>query len=345
MSERRIKSLLQEWRTVRLELLNTKISSLGLRLEGSPVEPYTSRLLGELESRGIRFRPEFYLTDVWGCTNKVPVIGVPFYLSDPRLIRLEQEQAGEIENGREIMMYLRHEAGHAVNYAYRLWKRPGWRETFGPFSRPYPGTVRPDFRSRQFVRHLDTRAYGRLYAQKHPDEDFAETFAVWLTPRSGWRDRYRLWPALKKLCFVDGLMKSLRDETPHVRRGELSRPVSRMNLRLIRFYGLRAERFRQAARGYVDDRLKQVFPGCRGESSVPAAGLLRAYSRDLQALIVRWSALNEEESAAILRKLEHRAEALALAFPRRRRSRKLMEIGALGTALAINYSSTGRIDG
>jgi len=345
MSERRINSLLQEWRTVRLELLNTKISDLSLRLEGSPVELYTRRLLREIESRRIRFRPEFYLTDVWGCTNKVPVIGIPFYLSDPRLIRLEEEQAGEVEAGREIMMYLRHEAGHAVNYAYRLWKKPGWRETFGPFSRPYPGTFRPDFKSRQFVRHLDTRAYGRLYAQRHPDEDFAETFAVWLTPRGGWRDRYRLWPALRKLSFVDGLMKSLRDETPRVRPGALSRPVARMHIRLIRYYGLRAERFRQAARGYVDDRLRQVFPSCRRESSAPAAGLLRDFYRDLQSLIIRWSALNEEESAAVLKKLEHRAEALALAFPRRRRSRKLMEIAALGTALAINYSTTGRIDG
>ncbi len=345
MSERRIKSLFQEWRTVRLELLNSKISDLALTLEGSPVEPYTRRLLRELESRRLRFRPEFYLTDVWGCTNKVPVIGVPFYLSDPRLIRLEEEQAGEIEDGREIMMYLRHEAGHAVNYAYRLWKRPGWRETFGPFSRPYPGTFRPDFKSRQFVRHLDTRACGRLYAQRHPDEDFAETFAVWLTPRGGWRARYRLWPALRKLVYVDGLMKSLRDETPRVRPGELSRPVARMNIRLIRYYGLRAERFRQAARGYVDDRLRQVFPTSRGDGNVSAAALLSESFRDLQGLIVRWSSLNEEESAAILRKLEQRAEALDLVFPKALRSRKLLEIASLGTALAINYSLTGRIDG
>ena len=141
MSERHIRSLVHGWETVRLELLNTKISDLGLRLEGSPVEPYTCRLLKELEARRIRFRPEFYLTDVWGCPNKVPVIGIPFYLADPRLIRLEEEQAGEIEDGREIMMYLRHEAGHAVNYAYRLWRKPGWRETFGAFSGTVPEDV------------------------------------------------------------------------------------------------------------------------------------------------------------------------------------------------------------
>ena len=345
MSERHIKSLVHGWETVRLELLNAKVSDLGLRLEGSPVEPYTRRLLRELESRQIRFRPEFYLTDVWGCPNKVPVIGIPFYLADPRLVRLEEEQAGEMEAGPEIMMYLRHEAGHAVNYAYRLWKKPGWREMFGPFSRPYPNTFRPDRLSRAFVRHLDTRSYGRMYAQKHPDEDFAETFAVWLTPRGGWRARYRLWPALRKLNYIDGLMKGIRGEIPRVSRGGLLSPVATMNIRLIRLYGLRAERYREAAQGYVDDRLQQVFPLVRGSVPAPAADFLREHHRDLLALVVRRSGLNEEEAGAILDKLEHRAEALGLGFPRTRRARMLMEIAGLATALAMNYSYTGLLTG
>jgi len=345
MSERHIRSLVHGWETVRLELLNTKILDLGLRLEGSPVEPYTHRLVRELESRRIFFRPEFYLSDVWGCPNKVPVIGIPFYLADPRLVRLEEEQAGEIEDGREIMMYLRHEAGHALNYAYRLWKKPGWREMFGPFSRPYPGTFRPDRRSRGFVRHLETRSYGRMYAQRHPDEDFAETFAVWLTPRGGWRERYRLWPALRKLNYVDSLIKGIRGETPRVRRGGLLSPVATMNIRLIRYYGLRAERYRKAAQGYVDDKLRQVFPPFRGKAPVPASGFLRERHRDLLALVVRWSGLDEEETGAILNKLEHRAEALGLGFPGSRRSRKLMDIAALATALAMDYSYTGQLTG
>ena len=346
MSARHIRSLVHGWETVRLELLNTKVSALGLRIEGSPVEPYTRRLLRELEGRGIVFKPEFYLTDVWGCPNKVPVIGIPFYLADPRLIRLEEEQAGEIEDGREIMMYLRHEAGHAVNYAYRLWRKPGWRGTFGAFSRPYPTTFRPDRRSRAFVRHLETRAYGRMYAQRHPDEDFAETFAVWLTPRGRWRQRYRLWPALRKLAYLDGLMKGVRGEEPRVRRGELLSPVEGMNIRLHRLYGLRAERYRKAAEGYVDDRLRQVFPPYRGKSPVrPAAALIDEHRRDLEDLIVRWSGLDGGEAFALLKKLELRAEALGLAFPRARRTRKLMDVAALGTALALEYSYTGRLVG
>src|SRR2546425_8761475 len=142
------------------------------------------------------------------------------------------------------MILLRLEAGHAINYAYRLYAQPEWAEMFGPFSRPYRDSFRPDPSSRQFVRHIVSHQYGRTYAQKHPDEDFAETFAVWLTPRSGWRRRYRNWPALHKLKFVDRLMRSLRHEEPHRTCGSLCTPVHKMELLLAEHYGQRAQRYR-----------------------------------------------------------------------------------------------------
>ena len=76
-----------------------------------------------------------------------------------------------------------------------------WRATFGKASRPYPDIYRPRPASRDFVLHL-----GHWYAQSHPTEDFAETFAVWLQPRARWRREYQGWPALRKLEYVDELM-------------------------------------------------------------------------------------------------------------------------------------------
>ena len=188
-------SLVNSWETVRYELLNSRICDLGLQIEGSPVEPFVGRLHRELEKKGFDFLPECYLTDSWGCPDGVPIIGIPFYLADKRLLRIEEEQTGVIENDQFIMMLLRHEAGHAINYAYRVYEDPTWGETFGRFSKPYRDSFRPNPFSRQFVRHIVHHQYGRTYAQKHPDEDFAETFAVWLTPRSNWRRHYRHWPA------------------------------------------------------------------------------------------------------------------------------------------------------
>ena len=184
MNRARSLTLINGWETVRYELLNTRICDLGLQVEGSPLEPCLNRLYSEMAAKGLSFRPECYLTDSWGCPNEVPVMGIPFYLADKHLARIEEEQTGEIENEQWILMLLRHEAGHAVNYAYRLYERPDWTEMFGPFAKPYRDTFRPNPFSRQYVRHIVHHQYGRTYAQKHPDEDFAETFAVWLTPRS-----------------------------------------------------------------------------------------------------------------------------------------------------------------
>jgi len=190
-----VKDVLNNWET-RLMEWNKPISELGLRIEGSALERIRSRLYGELERKGIRFKPKFYLTDTWGCPNKVPVIGIPFYYANPVLSQIEDRMNGALEDDHELMMTFRHEAGHAINYAYRLYESPEWQEAFGRFDEPYRDFFRPNPQSRQFVKHLyqQVGSYaGRIYAQKHPDEDFAETFAVWLTPRSNWREKYRNW--------------------------------------------------------------------------------------------------------------------------------------------------------
>jgi hypothetical protein len=345
MSTARARKLVNGWDTVRYELLNTRICDLGLQIEGSPVESFVERLYRELERKGLQFRPAVYLTDSWGCPDEVPVIGIPFYLTDKRLARIEEEQTGEIENNQLLMMLLRHEAGHAINYAYRLYRDAEWGEVFGPFSKPYHDTFRPDPFSRQFVRHLPHHQYGRTYAQKHPDEDFAETFAIWLTPRSGWRRRYRNWPALRKLRYVDRLMKAIRGEPPKCTNGRLCTPVEEMDLLLADHYGQRAERYRTAAQGYVDDKLREVFPEVRGRTLLSAASLFRKHRADLVERVTRWSGLDEDEVQTLLAKLEDRAEALNLCFRRGHLGTKLMDVTALATALAMDFAYTGRLTG
>ena len=345
MSGKTIQSLVRSWETVRFELLKTRISSLGLAVEGSPVERFVRRLRREMELKGFRFKPEVYLTDEWGCPDRSPVIGVPFYLADGRLARLEEEQNGEIEDARTVMMLLRHEAGHAVNYAYRLWRRPSWTEIFGPFTKPYRDAFRPDRASRHYVRHIAAHAYGRTYAQKHPDEDFAETFAVWLTPRSNWRERYRSWPVLRKLLYVDRLMKDIRKDVPASRRGRRLRPVDRLNATLAEHYGKKAERFRRDARGYVDDSLHEAFPPSRGQVLRPASALLRRYRERLVGRVVHWSVLTPGEAEALVRKLEARSAALKLSYRPGAEGERLMDVVSLVVALALDYAYTGRLTG
>lgn len=333
------------WETVRCELLHTRICDLGLSIAGSPLEPFTQRLHHEFAAKGLALRPSFYLTDSWGCPDRVPVIGIPFYLADKRLARIEEEQTGEIEDDQMVMMLLRHEAGHTISYAYRLWKEPGWADVFGPFSKPYREVFHPQPFSREFVRHIYSSQYGRTYAQKHPDEDFAETFAVWLTPRSGWRKRYRYWPALEKLRYVDALMRRIANRKPRKTSGRLLHPIEEMTIPLAEHYGQRAERFRAAAQGFVDHKLRLVFPKVIGNSTIPARNLLRKHHKDLLERLVRWSTLDENDANAILLKLEDRAGALRLKVPCRQEDEKLLDIAAMATSLAVEFAYCGRLMG
>ena len=343
MSASSVKSLVQSWETVRFELLNRKISDLGLKIEGSPAEPFVQRLRRELEAKGFIFKPAIYLTDGWGCPDRTPVIGIPFYLADERLARFEEEQNGEIEDPKTIMMLFRHEAGHAMNYAFKLWERSSWKEIFGSFTKPYLDIFRPNRFSRQFVRHIAAHPYGRTYAQKHPDEDFAETFAVWLTPRSDWRRRYLRWPVLRKLKYIDRLMKEIRRQKPRNLRRKTVQPVEKMNLTLAEHYGKKADVFRRAARGYVDDQLREVFPPSRAEALVPAVDLFRRRRAEILDRVVRWSSLDEPEAETILRKLESRTKTLDLRYPQGKKRSKEMDIVALAVALAMDYAYTGRL--
>ncbi|MCS7015050.1 MAG: hypothetical protein NZM42_02885 [Gemmatales bacterium] len=345
MSATRTLSLLNGWETIRYELLNSRICDLNLRIEGSPLEPLIQRLYRELERRQLRFRPQVYLTDGWGCPDRVPIIGVPFYLADRRLARIEEEQTGEVEDEHYIMMLLRHEAGHAYNYAYRLYERRDWQETFGPFDKPYKDNFRPNPFSKQFVRHIVHHRYGRTYAQKHPDEDFAETFAVWLTPRSGWRRRYRYWPAIKKLLYIDQVMKEIRQAAPLVESGKRLAPVEELTLLLAEHYGQRAERYRAEAQGYVDDKLRELFPPAKTRDSLSASIFLRKYSAIIIAQLSRWSELDEDDAEALLIKMIDRAEVLGLTVARRKMHDKVIEVVALAMALAMNFSYTGRVTG
>lgn len=331
------------WDTTRYELLNTRICDLGLRIEGSLVEPYIERLYRELSAKHLIFRPQCYLTDSWGCPDQVPVIGIPFYLADERLRRIEEEQTGEVEDARMIMMLLRHEAAHAFNYAYRLWEREDWQATFGSFHRPYREVFKPEPSSREFVRHLASGPYGRTYAQKHPDEDFAETFAVWLTPRSKWRQRYRGWPALAKLEYVHRVMRRVGKRMPPVTGGELLNPVEKNTALLSEHYGERADRFRAAAQGYVDDRLRELFPRVPVVGSTSVARVLREHQEFFLGRMTRWSDLRVSDAQAILEKVAQRARVLKLRFPQAQETRALMELAALTTALAMDFAYTGQL--
>ena len=321
------------------ELLGKRISQLGLKVEGSPVERSVDRLRKELLKKGIkRFKAVVYLTDEWGCPSGEPVIGVPFYLADPKLAKLERS-VNDLESEREILMYLRHEAGHAFNYAYRLYATPEWRELFGPFNRRYRDDYKPVPFSRKYVRHL-----AGWYAQKHPDEDFAETFAVWLTPRSAWRDRYKGWPALAKLRYIDRFVKKCGDTDPVVQQGDTDITVEQMELTVEEFYRQVLEQNRAAVDLAMDGDLRDMFVprNPRRKNLRPAGDFIHEHRVVLTDKITYWTGVKRPVVRGLIEAMERHVKERELWCERSKEPIALVELTAYGTTLAMNYLTRGK---
>jgi hypothetical protein len=320
-------------------VLGKKVSELGLKVEGSPVEGYVRELYKELERRGLKkFRPVCYLTDEWGCPDQQPVLGIPFYLADAKLRRLEKA-VDALESERQIMMYMRHEAGHVLNYAYRLYTTPEWRRLFGPFFRPYRDDYRPVPFSRNFVRHIEG-----WYAQKHPDEDFAETFAVWLTPRSAWRRKYKGWPAMQKLRYVERVARAVADLEPIVNTGEVDITPQDIDVSVEQFYR-QAEEERQARIDLaLDAHLGQIFLTRKRKESKPAADIVNKYTPDLIEKITYWTGVRRPIVRGLIDSICRNCQRMKLWGEVGEEARYLVEVTALATTLAMNFLTSGRFE-
>ena len=269
------------WETLSDEqLLKRRLSSLRVTVEGTWLEDCLNSLHEELEERGIRLRPHAWISSEWFSPDGTPGIAIPFYLAHPRLMKLEKKMMLDVEGGTwsECMAILRHEAGHTVQQAYQLHRRRRWQQLFGPSSKRYPLYYRPNPASRRYVQHL------RLwYAQSHPDEDFAETFAVWLRPRSNWRTRYAGWPALKKLEYVDELMDEIAGKRPLLTARERVDPLHELSETLGRPLQKKAGVLRlQATQDLRPRSLPAVFRRSTASPGATGFGLHQAPPRPRQ---------------------------------------------------------------
>ena len=299
------------WHTLDDEaLLDLRFCDLGLAIEGTELAASIERLYGELAQRGIRFRPHCWLAQEWFSPDGIPGIAIPFYLAHPRLMALERRFMHEVEGGnrRWLMRILRHEAGHAIDSAYRLRRRRRWREVFGPASLPYPDAYRPRPGSRRFVQHLEG-----WYAQAHPTEDFAETFAVWLKPRSAWRREYSGWPACAKLEFIDALAGDLAAEKPAVTdRGRIE-DIAHDRRTLRQHYAQKIARYRAPRRSGADELLLKVFaPVPRSRRAPKAASVIRDMRRALRQEAVHTGICTPYLAHQVLRLVLRRCDALGL---------------------------------
>jgi hypothetical protein len=323
------------------ELLRLRLKDLNVRVEGTWLARCLRQLHRELEERGLRVRPHAWISSEWFSTDETPGIAIPFYLAHPRLMRLERKMIIDVEGGTvpECMRILRHEAGHVVQHAYQLQRRRRWQKLFGASSTRYPSYYRPNPASRNYVQHL------RLwYAQSHPDEDFAETFAVWLTPRSGWRKRYEGWPALKKLLYVDELMTEIAGQRPKLTRRVKVEPLTKLTQTLEQHYEKKQQLYSIGPPTIYDRELTRIFSDDpRHRRSQAASTFLRRNRAKIRAMVSQWTGEYELTLNAVFDDMIARCRELKLRAVGTERQLK-MDFTVLLTAKTVHslYSPSRR---
>ncbi|MCH2535681.1 MAG: hypothetical protein MK008_14660 [Bdellovibrionales bacterium] len=236
------------------ELLKLRLCDL--KLNPSPfIEEAFFRAQKVLQQKQILIKPHYWISEEWFCPDGVTGMAFPFYLCDPILMEMEERYTGEVEGvGDKAVKYIFHELGHVIDNAYLLRQHPKRVNTFGSSFMNYPTKYKPKPYSKKFVQYLPG-----YYAQAHPEEDFAESFAVWIDPKVNWRLKYKNWPAIKKLKVVHSLMREIRSTQPSViSRGTID-PINIYKITLGDYYKRKKRRLKSGYSRQFDQYLKRLF--------------------------------------------------------------------------------------
>jgi hypothetical protein len=292
------------------DLLNLRLCELPVKIQGTFLQHCIRQLYRELAARSIRFRPHTWLSEEWFTPDGVAGFAIPFYLTHPRLIKLERSLMLEAEGAsqRECMRILRHETGHAISNAFRLHTRRSWSDVFGPFHATYPESYQPKADSRDYVLNLDA-----WYGQSHPAEDFAETFAVWLKPRSRWKRDYESWGAIRKLNYVDKLIGEIAEKSRTKESRREVEPIAKLQTTLSEHYQIKRAYYTVTLPESYDRNLYRVFTdGGVNRKSSNAANFLRQNRRKIGGLVSRGTGMHPYTVNHVLKHMIMRARELKL---------------------------------
>jgi hypothetical protein len=328
-----IRRLLFNRATKKLEVLTTPVNRLGLNIKSSLLQPPIDKLLARLKRRGIKLKPHFYLGEDWGCVSGTSNIEVGFYDADPLLVDY----------------LLRHETGHAFCYAHRLYKNKEFRSIFGvkgKFFDTYPTTDRykPHPWSRDFVN--PNRDH---YAQKHPDEDFAETFGVWLSLPSNWKKVYRTRKgALSKLKYVTEVVRYYGDKPAQVPPdgSELDVPLEAISMTVAEILGAPLMKYRKKATGFIDPHLKKIgrYRSRSTDSGmIPLADVIAAHRKFIVEALVRNTKVTIAQASFLVSKMQTRSRTLHLYVPLSMMDKCLIDIVCLASTLAARFAVKGSL--
>ena len=320
------------------QLLGLRLCDLALSIAGTDLEQRIAHVNAELEARKLVL-PRYWLSDEWFTPDGIVGVAIPFYLAHPRLAKLEYDQMLEVEGGsaESCLRILRHEAGHAIDNAYQLRRRPTRRRVFGTPATPYPEYYTPQPHSKSFVQHLD-----HWYAQSHPDEDFAETFAVWLDPQSMWATRYAGWPALRKLEYMNRLMRALAGAPARVKTRRMVDPLPRLRITLAEHYRKKREHYGLDHPDYYESDLRRLFSDApQYAKNPPAAKFVRRVRKEVRSTVASFTDSYQYTIDQLLEKILEHCRKANLRLIESEETTKI-DFMVFLTVQTMNYLHSGR---
>ena len=316
------------------QLLNSTVGNLNLRFD-DVLRECLIQIRQELKQRDIGFFPHFYFgEEPWGCINRTGSVEIPFFLANNELRQLAEKYYISYSK-KEILMVLRHETGHAINYAYKMWTRQDWKFTFGKFHKPYRNFYHFNPASKDFVQHLHHMGNPH-YAQKHPDEDFAETFAVWLDPASKWRWHYRSWEgALEKLNYVERIFgqEKIAASRPLKVRFDESDNYKKIQSTVAEYFKIE-KKIDPRVKEYLQD-LTEIFSAggkTQTKQAIRADLFIQNYAEYLENELATWIAdTDRREVRSYLRELQTICALNNLQYRPDQATEKLVELVIIAT--------------
>ncbi len=238
------------------------IASLELDLRESWFYPLIKQVKGELRKKGLFHDIDFWFSDEWFCPDKIAGVAIPFYLANRNLIHFHKKMAFEIEGETpaSFLKLLRHECAHALDNIYGLRKKKKRQKLFGVSSKHYPSSYLPRPSKNEFVNYIYPS-----YGQSHPDEDFAETLALWLDPKGQWKKKYLHGKVREKLEYIDSLMKELRGVKPKNIKKRRVDEYTTFNFTIGKFYQKRRQSLFFSESGFLKSFIQENLSSRKGK--------------------------------------------------------------------------------